>query len=227
MRKQIYEGVFKDGDLLPSEYELCATFKVTRSTVRKALDELAKDNLISKEKGRGSVVKREHKSLGLLGVKGFSQIVSGKNQRVTTSVIQAPKIQNWSDDFFYTISKEELDTQCVFIKRLRCVEDDIVMLENTFIPAFSNYNLDKLPITDFVNGSLFETLHLTFGITIQGVEEDLRAISASEDIAKHMQIDVGQPILNIYLKFNTNKKDLFIYSNMLCNTEKYTIGNLI
>ena len=226
LRKQIYEGIYTDGDLLPSENELCAAFRVTRSTVRKALDELAKDRLILKEKGRGSVVKREQKSLGLLGVKGFSQVAGGKNLGVTTKFLTGPVITQWPNPFFYELEEGEKNNDCIYIKRLRYVNAEIVMLENTFIAANADYNLHTLPGTSFVNGSFFETLHLNFGINMVETQEDLRAVAALGEIAQLLEVEECKPILNIYLKFKTNKKNLNVYSNMYCNTEKYSITNL-
>src|SRR5665811_2262983 len=47
-------------------------FGTTRTTVRKALDELLKEGFIEKEHGKGSRVLERGKSLGLMSIKGFS-----------------------------------------------------------------------------------------------------------------------------------------------------------
>ena len=73
LKRQILSGVFKEGDLLPSEYDLTSIHKLHRSTVRKALDELVKDGYILKKKGKGSIVNKKSNSLGLLSIQGFSQ----------------------------------------------------------------------------------------------------------------------------------------------------------
>ena len=71
LKRQIQLGEFKKGDLLPSENDLCKTFTITRTTARKALDELLKEGFIEKLRGKGSRVTERRKSLGLLNVKGF------------------------------------------------------------------------------------------------------------------------------------------------------------
>lgn len=53
---QIMSGIYKQGDLLPSEKELIDSMGVSRITVRKALSILADIGLIETSKGRGSVV---------------------------------------------------------------------------------------------------------------------------------------------------------------------------
>ena len=47
LRKHILSGVYAEGSLLPSENELCATYGMTRPTVRHALDTLVKEGMIA------------------------------------------------------------------------------------------------------------------------------------------------------------------------------------
>lgn len=56
IKGQIMSGVYKKGDLLPSEKEYIDSLGVSRITVRKALSILADMGLIETSKGRGSVV---------------------------------------------------------------------------------------------------------------------------------------------------------------------------
>jgi GntR family transcriptional regulator/GntR family frlABCD operon transcriptional regulator len=113
---------------------------------------------------------------------------------------------------------------CIYLKRLRCVEDEPVMLETTFIP---NLNLPKFCSRPFVKGSLFETLNVNYSIEITRVEQDLRSVLADQESAGFLRIKDGSPLLLIYLKFHTNREHLSVYSSLLCNTEKYSIGNIL
>lgn len=56
IKGQIMSGVYKKGDLLPSEKEFIDSLGVSRITVRKALSILADMGLIETSKGRGSTV---------------------------------------------------------------------------------------------------------------------------------------------------------------------------
>ena len=56
LREKIENGKLKPGDILPSEAELCSTFKVSRTVVRQALNKLTQDGLVYKEKGKGTFV---------------------------------------------------------------------------------------------------------------------------------------------------------------------------
>ena len=56
LRVAILEGKLKQGDMIPSETELCAKYNVTRMTVRQAINNLLVDGYIYRHKGRGTFV---------------------------------------------------------------------------------------------------------------------------------------------------------------------------
>lgn len=222
LKRQIIHGIFSEGALLPSENELRISENVARSTVRQALNELVKDGYITKKKGLGSIVNSRVKSLGLLSFKGFSDVVGETNRNVKTSIITPPAIIDWEQPFFYQLNKKELSAGCIYVERIRFVNEDQVMLEQTYIP---NINLQQFCEQDFINGSLFRTLSITYHIEINDLVQDLRAIEADNRVARYLNLSAGAPVLHIYRKYITNREDLRIYSSLFCNTKKYAIGS--
>jgi DNA-binding GntR family transcriptional regulator len=223
IKSQILAGVYREGDLLPSESELQQLHSVTRSTVRHALNELVREGYIQKKQGKGSIVARQQRrTLGVLSIKGFSEIVSEKKLAVSTLMLEKPVISRWIEPFFYPLDELEQIAGCIYLKRLRCVEKDPVMLESTHI---SNINLSRFCSRPFVKGSLFETLNVNYAIEITRVDEDLRSVLCDEDSARYLNISAGSPLLHIFLRFHTNREHLKVYSSLLCNTDKYSIGN--
>src|SRR5882672_9125598 len=53
-------GAWKPGEMIPSEFELAARFQVSQGTVRKAIDELAAENLLLRRQGKGTFVATHH-----------------------------------------------------------------------------------------------------------------------------------------------------------------------
>ncbi len=219
LKKQIQLGEFKVGDLLPSEHTLCRTFSITRTTARKALDELLKEGFIEKQHGKGSVVIERRQSLGLLSVKGFSEAV-GENVR--TTFLQKPKVDNWSDEIFSKINSSDSRAQCVSFERVRFVGDFPVMIGKNW---FNGNIIPGITETEFVEGSFFKTLSNRYLIEVTGSSSELRAEAASERVAKLLKIETGTPILHISLKFKTSNPKLAIYSELHCNTSKFPIGS--
>lgn len=219
LKEKIQQDTLKVGDYLPSENELCAKYSITRTTVRKALDNLVNEGFIEKQHGKGSRVKERRHSLGLLNVKGFSEAV-GMN--VNTIFLQKPLKIKWKEAMAFHPSEQEIKSNCLYFERLRCVGDDPVMLESNW---FADQGLKKFVGQEFVDGSFFKTLSQKYLVEITGSEQELRAEYADERTSGYLKIETGAPILHISIKFHTSKPDLFIYSELYCNTMKYPIGN--
>mgnify|MGYP002712660924 CR=1 FL=1 len=80
--EKIYEGVYKDGEKIPSERQLSTDYDVSRITVRKTLELMEKENLIVREVGNGTrVTLKMERHLGyvlpdVLPVRGNSETAS-------------------------------------------------------------------------------------------------------------------------------------------------------
>lgn len=57
IRERIARGDYRSGARLPSEAELCAAFEVSPMTVRRAVAELVREDIVVTEHGRGTFVK--------------------------------------------------------------------------------------------------------------------------------------------------------------------------
>lgn len=219
LKLQIQKGYYVVGNYLPSENELCTTFSITRTTARKALEELTKEGFIERQHGKGSIVRERRQSLGLLNVKGFSEAV-GKD--VSTIFLQHPQSGFWNPEIHFTISETEIKEPCVHFARLRCVGEIPVMIEYNWL---SGTQLAGIVGFEFIEGSFFKTLSQHYRIEITGSEQELRAENANKNIAVLLKIPLGSPILHISLKFRTSKNNFNIYSELYCNTANYPIGN--
>ena len=219
LKLQIQKGYYTVGDYLPSENELCSTFSITRTTARKALDELTKEGFIERQHGKGSLVCERRQSLGLLNVKGFSE-AAGKN--VTTIFLHYPQTSLWSPEIHFAVSEDEIKEQCIHFCRLRCVGENPVMIEYNWL---SDTHLEGIVDFKFIDDSFFKTLSQHYRIEITGSEQELRAENAKKEIAVLLKIPSGSPVLHISLKFHTSKNNFFIYSELYCNTSDYPIGN--
>jgi GntR family transcriptional regulator/GntR family frlABCD operon transcriptional regulator len=222
LKSQIIKGVYKEGDLLPSENELSSTHDMTRTTVRQALLIMEKDGYISKKKGKGSIVNPKKRRLGLLSFKGFSEVISHTDEKVNNQVLEGPVYQNWPEEFFYPLSEAESEAGCNFLHRLRFINQSPIMLEYTYIP---NIDLPDFTKTKLVNDSLFSTLALNFDIEITSMDQEVRAIKADEELEAYLEVEIGEPILHAYRKYGTSRKEINIYSSLFFNTNSYTIGS--
>jgi GntR family transcriptional regulator/GntR family frlABCD operon transcriptional regulator len=213
LRKHISDGIYKEGDLLPSENELCNTYGITRPTVRHALDALVNDGYIKKQQGKGSIVYALPKGIGILSIAGTTSAFGGKN--LETRIIVKPYVGAWNGNFFFRLSKAEIESGCITLERLRLFNGKPIFYDINYLP---NINLPRFTSRNFENKSLFDILRVSYRIEVKGGEQKIRAIRASGHIGKYLGVSPGHPILHLERKFDTNRIGYYFYSSIFCNT---------
>lgn len=218
LRKHIVEGIYEEGSLLPSENELCATYQMTRPTVRHALDTLVKEGLILKQQGKGSIVRKQIQNIGILSISGTASAIGVRYLK--TDILQKPEIRVWPENFPFELSEIEKEMGCVYMERLRYVDEvpvfyDINHLPNTYLP--------RITTRSFENKSLFEILRKHYQIEILGGEQKLKAIKPDDKIKQLLKLKSSQPVLHIERKLTTNKAGFNIYSTIYFNSDKHAI----
>jgi DNA-binding GntR family transcriptional regulator len=218
LRKHIQEGVYKEGDLLPSENELCQLYGMTRPTVRQSLSTLANEGYIRKHQGKGSIVHHPQREIGILSVSGTTTAIGDRNLK--TRIIVKPVLIPWPDAFMFPLSELEKESGCIYMERVRLLDDVPIFYDISFI---ANINLPRITARQFENRSLFQILRDYYRIEITGGDQRIKAIPATSKIGKLLQLKKDQPVLHLERKLETNNPGLFLYSSIYCNTEKYSI----
>lgn len=190
----ILNGKWKPGDFILSERELSELFKVSRITVRKALDNLLIEGLIKKVKGKGTVVAKPkieeqlfNKLIGTyqdLTEKGFKV----KN-KILSFVLKDPDEQEISN---LKISSSD---KIFKVERLRYMEDEPYHYSITSIPRKLCSNFD---VNLMINDSLIHVMDKYYGLKIYKLKRVLESTIASPQEAKLFGIKVGSPILLFY-----------------------------
>jgi DNA-binding GntR family transcriptional regulator len=218
LRRQITEGIYMQGDLLPSENNLCARYKITRPTVRHALDALLHDGMIRKHKGKGSIVCGLPNDIGILSISGTTSALGKHNLR--TRILSKPSIIPWPDNFIFPLSEAYRLSGCIFLERLRLVNDIPVFYDLNFLP---DINLPRFCNRKFEDHSLFEILRKIYQIEVKNGEQRIRAIHADDRICGFLNVKQGHPVLNLQRRLNTNKPGFHFFSSIYCNTEDHSL----
>ena len=222
LKEKITSGVYEEGGLLPSENELCIEFNATRMTVRQALNELVREGYITRQHGKGSTVSASRKSLGLLSLKGWTEVVVASDRHGKTLLLEGPVLKKLEDTAFKPLIDNEKHEEFIFFKRLRLVEDSPVMYEHTYIPNENLPNFIKEPLLE---GSLFRTLLIKYQIDVQSMTQEVRAVAADKETANLLKIKQKSPVLHLLRKYKTSIDGFFLYSSIYCNTEKFAISS--
>jgi len=218
LRKHILDGIYKEGDMLPSENELCSLYGMTRPTVRQALSTLAGDGFIRKHQGKGSIVHSLPRDIGILSVSGTTSAVGDRNLK--TRIITKPRLIPWPVNFMFPLSALENESGCIYMERLRLLDDVPIFYDISYI---GNINLPRITARQFENRSLFQVLRDHYRVEIKGGDQRIKAIPASIKISRFLKLLKKQPVLHLERKMETNVSGLFVYSSIFCNTEKYSI----
>ncbi len=213
LRKQIVDGFYKEDDILPSENELCAVHSLTRPTVRHALDALVNEGFISKHQGKGSIVHKLPKGIGILSIAGTTSALGAGNLR--SDILVKPRAQSWDEDFMFSLNPNERAAGCIYMERLRYFNEKPIFYDINYIP---NINLPRFTSRNFENKSLFDILRSAYRIEIKGGEQKLRAIKSGSSVAGFLGIGLGDPVLHLERRFETNRQNFHIYSSIFCNT---------
>ena len=218
LRSLITDGNYRRGDLLPSENELCAAHQLTRPTVRKALDMLVNDGFIIRHQGKGSIVQGQPRGIGILSLSGTTSAIGQEN--LATRIIVRPHILRWEQAFGFEITDNERSVGCIYMERLRLINDQPVFYDITMIP---NLNLPRFTSRTFENRSLFEILRVHYQVEVKGGEQKILAITADERIQEHFRVKRNHPILRLDRKLETNRPGFRFFSQVYCNSSDYSL----
>ena len=218
LRKQIVDGFYQEGDILPSENDLCAAYGLTRPTVRHALEALVYEGFIRKHQGKGSIVDTLPKGIGILSIAGTTSALGSKNLR--TEFIVKPYVKPWEEEFMFRLTDIEKNSGCIYMERIRYFNEKPIFYDINYIP---NINLPRFTSRNLENKSLFDVLRSVYQIEIKGGEQKLRAVPASKKLAKSLEMQAGAPLLHLERKFDTSRPDFHIFSSIYCNTENQSV----
>ncbi|MFC2115948.1 GntR family transcriptional regulator [Bacteroidota bacterium] len=213
LRRRIEEGIYRKGDLLPSENELASLHNLTRPTVRKALELLMHEGFIQKQQGRGSIVQGKPVGIGILSFSGTTSVIG--EDHLQTRIIVKPEIRNWDRALSFELTDADKEMGCIYFERLRLVNGKPIFYDITLIP---NINLPRFTSRKFENRSLFDILRQNYQIKVIGGEQKIFATKADLKIQKYFGVPENHPILKLDRKLSTNRPGFFFYSQVTCNT---------
>lgn len=193
LREQIARGDLGPGDLLPAEAELGATYGLSRTVVRQALNELVAEGLVQKEKGRGSFVSRPKPAdLVVQELRGFSDEMGARGFDIGTRILRqelAVAPQQVAADLGIAQG-----SKVVHITRVRTANGDPIVKTDTYLPAAK---FRKLTHLDLDARSLYEVLSSDFGVRPGGGWRRIEAAVASRELADALGVDIGSPMLEL------------------------------
>ena len=217
LKREIDKGIYPAGSKLPSENQLVELLKVSRVTVRKALQQLNDLGYTFSEKGKGTFVKSNKLRHDFLSMSGFAQEAAG-------SGLEAKNIV----DAFEVVPADELVAEKLniaqgdpvnFARRLRLINEQVVSYEEFYIPRVLLPNLTQQDL----EGSKFEYLS-RHGIEMVKTQQKLIPALPDDAAQKLLVVDKLDPILinqsqNFYEEQGSYEYSIVYYKSSLYDFE--------
>lgn len=168
IKKDIIEGRYKEGDLIPSEREFHELYNISSTTIRRALNDLVQDDYLERKPGRGTYVRLPKIRRNLRKIIGFTRNILEMGMTPTTRVLDLDVIPaNIYARERLGLKQGELIYR---LKRLRFADDIPMLLEERYIRVDLCPNLDSHPLT----GSLWHLFEQHYDLKpvrhLQGVK---------------------------------------------------------
>jgi GntR family transcriptional regulator len=173
---------------IPSERELMTTYDVSRATVRKAIDGLVADGLLTRVHGRGTFVARPRLE-SQLHLASFSQDMRRRGLTPSTLLL-AVELDRPPAEAAAALGLDE-DDKAWRLDRVRLADGQPIALENGWYPQALLPGLDRHDL----GGSLYELFADVFGLTIDSAEQTLWGESADDEVAGRLDCPVHTPLL--------------------------------
>ncbi len=194
--QSLQQGEWKPGEAIPSEMDLAARFRVSQGTVRKAIDELAAENLVMRRQGKGTFVAThaeqhvQYRFLKLLPDTGDAR-VEGPAQR---TVIDCRRVRA-SADVARALALRSGDA-VMQAKRILSFGGVPTILEDIWLPGQAFKGLTAEQLANY-QGPTYAMFEIDFGVRMVRAEEKIRAVLPDEEQARQLQITPVTPLLSV------------------------------
>lgn len=189
-------GEWKPGEVIPSEIDLAARYRVSQGTVRKAIDELAIENLLVRRQGKGTFVAThaerhiQYRFLRLMPDTGDRQS-EGPAER---NIIECKRLRA-SAEIARALALRTGDS-VLQARRVLAFEGRPTILEDIWLPGAPFKGLTAERLSDY-HGPMYALFETEFGVRMVRAEEKIRAVLPDGAQAALLKISRSTPLLSV------------------------------
>lgn len=189
--QSLSNGEWNAGDMIPSEVELSARYKVSQGTVRKAIDELAAENLLVRRQGRGTFVGTHQESeirfrfLSMKAYSGEKIITHSHIVDVQTMVVPDAVREHLG------LNKQDLVSE---ITRILSFNGKPEVLEKIYLPTEMFPDVTVVKLSTY-KGTLYGWFESEYNLRMIRAVEKIRAVKANAAVISLMEVGESEPLL--------------------------------
>lgn len=240
LTKRLRAGEWKPGEPIPSETELATRYRVSQGTVRKAIDELAADNLLVRRQGRGTFVashlevRTQFRFLRLRPDDLPEADLSGEphpampgersvqGQVLRSQVLECRRLRGPAE--ISRVLQLRAGEPLVQIRRVLDLEGEPTVLDEIWLPGARFKGLTAERLANY-GGPLYALLEAEFGVRMIRAEERIKAVTAPSDVAAVLHVKAGTPLLRVDRVSSTYEAEPVEFRRGWCLTERHHYYN--
>jgi GntR family transcriptional regulator len=190
LTRRIGDGRWKAGEMVPSEMQIAAELGVSQGTVRKALDDMTAAKLLVRRQGRGTFVAR-HDEARILFQFFKLQPDAGERAFPESEVLSCLPADADADE----AAKLGLfaGEPVIRIRRVRSLQGKPCIVETITLPVALFDGIER----GTVPNNLYDVYARTYGVTVAGGSERIKAVAADAGTARLLGLETGAPLLQI------------------------------
>jgi len=218
IRHRISTRQYASGAQIPSEHELGRELKVSRVTIREALRELVRENLLVKVQGKGTFVAPElPKVLQPIKYNGFLEDLYQRVQQLEVMNVDMGRVPV-PDKVRTTLHLPDSTKEIVQIKRCRAVKGEPFSFTINYLPVEIGSRVDPAVLKTVPLNTVLER---DLRIPILRAEETDEAAPANPEVAGQLAIPVLYPVMHVTRVMFTEKERAFEVVETFYRADKY------
>jgi GntR family transcriptional regulator len=186
LAERVAAGEWKPGTAIPNESDLAREFGVSAGTMRKALDLLEDEHLVTRRQGRGTFVNDQ--SSDELAVR-FCNVRKADGRKIVSQFKDVTVAEESADEMERARLQLSANDRVFRVRRIRLDQDRPFMLETLSLPTsmFPDLKAADLPHV----AELAQRHHILLG----KAEERVSVEAAGSDVAEALKVPTGTPVM--------------------------------
>mgnify|MGYP003586185596 CR=1 FL=1 len=188
--RKIQAQHYEPGALLPTEQEMEKIYDTSRAPIRQALGKLENEGLINRRAGKGTFVTQREATGPWLTLGGFGQELSTKWDDLTGKTLSVTELK----------ATEEVAQNLSIAFEAPVVETIRLRLLNGVPIYYLQHYTTSLNINVIKAAGDIKTMRPLFvqaRINISYVSEEISAVGADDNIAKHLTVKIHYPVMQV------------------------------
>lgn len=211
----IVEQRWKPGEMLPSEFQLANEFGVSQGTVRKALNTLTDEKVLTRKQGLGTFV-AEHTGTPAL-YRFFPVVADNHTPELPVAEVLSLKVEQ-ANKAIATELGIKTKSKVVVLKRRRSINGEYCLLEDIYLPYKPFAGIEDEPE---IPHTLYHFYQTNFNLTVHKTEDKIKAVLAEPADADLLAVAEGSPLLSFTRLTKSLNDHIIEFRITRCRSDHY------